>query len=114
MKTARRIEVIAAVVGMITGIALVDGEPTRREMIGGAVLIFVVVANLLVNVYKDDMEALNKKEQEKLKELERWGYKVNEQQTYFSTHSPLWNYEILETEDNSFIAFADEIMAMYY
>ena len=27
---------------------------------------------------------------------------------------PLWNYEILETEDNSFIAFADEIMAMYY
>ena len=42
------------------------------------------------------------------------GYKVNEQQTYFSTHSPLWNYEILETEDNSFIAFADEIMAMYY
>ena len=63
---------------------------------------------------KVDMEALNKKEQEKLKELERWGYKVNEQQTYFSTHSPLWNYEILETEDNSFIAFADEIMAMYY
>ena len=40
---------------------------------------------------KVDMEALNKKEQEKLKELERWGYKVNEQQTYFSTHSPLWN-----------------------
>lgn len=37
---------------------------------------------------KVDMEALNKKEQEKLKELERWGYKVNEQQTYFSTHSP--------------------------
>lgn len=36
---------------------------------------------------KVDMEALNKKEQEKLKELERWGYKVNEQQTYFSTHS---------------------------
>lgn len=63
---------------------------------------------------KVDMEALNKKEQEKLKELERWGYKVNEQQTYFSTHSPLWNYEILETEDNSFIAFADEITAMYY
>ena len=63
---------------------------------------------------KVDMEVLNKKEQEKLKELERWGYKVNEQQTYFSTHSPLWNYEILETEDNSFIAFADEIMAMYY
>lgn len=63
---------------------------------------------------KVDMEALNKKEQEKLKELERWGYKVNEQQTCFSTHSPLWNYEILETEDNSFIAFADEIMAMYY
>ena len=58
---------------------------------------------------KVDME-----EQEKLKELERWGYKVNEHQTYFSTHSPLWNYEILETEDNSFIAFADEIMAMYY
>lgn len=56
MKTARRIEVIAAVVGMITGIALVDGEPTRREMIGGAVLIFVVVANLLVNVYRDEFK----------------------------------------------------------
>ena len=63
---------------------------------------------------KVDMEALNKKEQEKLKELERWGYKVNEQQTYFSTQSPLRDYEMLETEDNSFIAFADEIMAIYY
>ena len=59
MKTARRIEVSAAVVGMITGIALVDGEPTRREMIGGAVLIFVVVANLLVNVYKDEFKEKN-------------------------------------------------------
>ena len=48
-----------AVVGMITGIALVDGEPTRREMIGGAVLIFVVVANLLVNVYKDEFKEKN-------------------------------------------------------
>ena len=59
MKTARRIEVIAAVVGMITGIALVDGEPTRREMIGGAVLIFVGVANLLVNVYRDEFKEKN-------------------------------------------------------
>jgi len=59
MKTARRIEVIAAVVGMITGIALVDDEPTRREMIGGAVLIFVVVANLLVNVYRDEFKEKN-------------------------------------------------------
>ena len=39
---------------------------------------------------------------------------MNEQQTYFSTQSPLRDYEMLETEDNSFIAFADEIMAMYY
>ena len=44
---------------MITGIALVDGEPTRREMIGGAVLIFVVVANLLVNVYRDEFKEKN-------------------------------------------------------
>lgn len=59
MKTARRIEVIAAVIGMITGIALVDGEPTRRELVGGAVLIFVVVSNLLVNVYRDEFKERN-------------------------------------------------------
>lgn len=56
MKTARRIQIIAAVVGMITGIALVDGEPTYREMFGGAVLIFVVVADLLVTAYKSEFK----------------------------------------------------------
>ena len=52
MKTAKRIQVIAAVAGMITGFVLVDGEPTYKEMFGGAVLIFVVVADLLVSAYR--------------------------------------------------------------
>ena len=62
---------------------------------------------------KVDMEALNKRELEKLKELERWGYKVNGQKVLStSTLSSLEN-EMFETEDNSFITFADEIIAMY-
>ena len=55
MKTAKRIPVIAAVVGMITGFVLVDGEPTYKEMFGGAVLIFVVVADLLVSAYRGEL-----------------------------------------------------------
>ena len=93
---------------------LTDKTTITIETKGGIKELDLTVEDGKVTWVKVDMEALNKKEQEKLKELERWGYKVNEQQTYFSTHSPLWNYEILETEDNSFIAFADEIMAMYY
>lgn len=62
---------------------------------------------------KVDMEALNKRELEKLKELERWGYKVNGQKVLSTpTLSSLEN-EIFETEDDSFIMFADEIIAMY-
>lgn len=62
---------------------------------------------------KVDMEALNKRELEKLKELERWGYKVNGQKVLSPpTLSSLEN-EIFETEDDSFIMFADEIIAMY-
>lgn len=55
MKTAKRIQVIAAVAGMITGFMLVDGEPTYKEMFGGAVLIFVVVADLLVSAYRGEL-----------------------------------------------------------
>lgn len=55
MKTARRIQVIAAVAGMVTGFVLVDGEPTYKEMFGGAVLIFVVVADLLVSAYRGEL-----------------------------------------------------------
>ncbi|WP_320970372.1 hypothetical protein [Bacteroides nordii] len=55
MKTAKRIQVIAAVAGMITGFVLVDGEPTYKEMFGGAVLIFVVVADLLVSAYRGEL-----------------------------------------------------------
>lgn len=63
---------------------------------------------------KIDVETLNKKEQDKLRELELWGYKVNEHKAHsFPQPSPP-NYEMFETEDNSFIAFADEIMAIYY
>lgn len=55
MKTARRIQMIAAVAGMVTGFVLVDGEPTHKEMFGGAVLIFVVVADLLVSAYRGEL-----------------------------------------------------------
>ena len=55
MKTAKRRQVIAAVAGMITGFVLVDGEPTYKEMFGGAVLIFVVVADLLVSAYRGEL-----------------------------------------------------------
>lgn len=55
MKTAKRIQVIAAVAGMITGFVLVDGEPTYKEMFGGAVLIFVVVVDLLVSAYRGEL-----------------------------------------------------------
>ena len=55
MKTAKRIQVIVAVAGMITGFVLVDGEPTYKEMFGGAVLIFVVVADLLVSAYRGEL-----------------------------------------------------------
>lgn len=55
MKIARRIQVIAAVTGMVTGFVLVDGEPTYKEMFGGAVLIFVVVADLLVSAYRGEL-----------------------------------------------------------
>lgn len=55
MKIARRIQVIAAVAGMVTGFVLVDGEPTYKEMFGGAVLIFVVVADLLVSAYRGEL-----------------------------------------------------------
>ena len=55
MKTARRIQVIAAIAGMVTGFVLVDGEPTNRELFGGAILILVVVADLLVSAYRGEL-----------------------------------------------------------
>lgn len=55
MKTARRIQVIAAVVGMLAGFVLVDGEPTRKELVGGSILIAVVVIDLLVSAYRNEL-----------------------------------------------------------
>lgn len=68
-----------------------------------------------------DVEVLNKKELERLEELKRWGYSVNaplplqfrdEDRMAMEDESVEMN-EWLEEED-SFVAFADEIMAMYY
>lgn len=67
-----------------------------------------------------DIEALNRKELERLEELKRWGYKVNvplplqfkdEDWMAIEDESAEMN-EWLEDED-SFVAFADEIIAMY-
>lgn len=55
MKTARRIQVIAAIIGMLVGFVLVDGEPTRKELIGGSILILTVVVNLLVSAYRNEL-----------------------------------------------------------
>lgn len=54
-----------------------------------------------------DTEALNWKETERLRELERWGYKVNEQRKNPPETLPLHGYEM---ESESFVDFADEIM----
>lgn len=59
---------------------------------------------------KVDTEALNKKEMEKLRELERWGYEVNKCEKY--TH--LQGCTDFSAEEDSFLSFADEIIAMYY
>lgn len=61
---------------------------------------------------KIDTETLNKKELEKLKELERWGYEVNKNKLplpLFQKREP----EVI-CEEESFISFADEIMRTYY
>lgn len=55
MKTARRIQVIAAIIGMLVGFVLVDREPTRKELIGGSILILTVVVNLLVSAYRNEL-----------------------------------------------------------
>lgn len=61
-----------------------------------------------------DVDSLNWKEMEKLKELERWGYKVNEG----NKPLPLFALPYIETEyiseEESFISFADEIIALYH
>lgn len=56
MRTSRRVQVIASVIGIVTGIIMVDGEPTKKELIGGAILIMVVVANLLVTAYQNEFK----------------------------------------------------------
>lgn len=68
-----------------------------------------------------DMEALNGKELERLEELKRWGYKVNnplplqfrEEDRMAMEDESVGMNEWLE-EEYSFVAFADEIIAMYY
>lgn len=59
---------------------------------------------------KVDTETLSKKETEKLRELERWGYAVNKCE---KSPPPQYYTELIEKEE-SFIEFADEIISMYY
>lgn len=56
MRTTKLVQVIAAVIGMFTGLVLVDGEPTTKELLGGVILIIVVVSNLLVTAYRDELQ----------------------------------------------------------
>lgn len=59
---------------------------------------------------KVDVDSLNRKELGKLEELKKWGYKINEGKI----PPPNWSYEYAESEDESFISFADEIMEQYF
>lgn len=59
MKTTKLVQVIAAVIGMFTGLVLVDGEPTTKELLGGVVLIIVVVSELLVTAYRNEFKERN-------------------------------------------------------
>lgn len=59
MKTTKIVQIIAATIGMFTGIILVDGEPTTKELLGGAVLIGVVVSELLVIAYRNEFKERN-------------------------------------------------------
>lgn len=59
MKTTKLVQVIAAVIGMFTGLVLVDGEPTKKELLGGVVLIIVVVSDLLVTAYRNEFKERN-------------------------------------------------------
>ncbi len=67
-----------------------------------------------------DVEVLNKKELERLEELKRWGYSVNAPlPLQFKDDSMMMGNNVLVSEEwldieESFVAFADEIMAMYY
>lgn len=59
MKTIKLVQVIAAVIGMFTGLVLVDGEPTTKELLGGVVLIIVVVSDFLVTAYRNEFKERN-------------------------------------------------------
>lgn len=59
---------------------------------------------------KVDVDSLNRKELGKLEELKKWGYKINEGKI----PPPNRSYEYAESEDESFISFADEIMEQYF
>lgn len=60
---------------------------------------------------KVDMETLDRKATERVKELEKWGYAVN---GALKNPPPAKLLECYEETGESFIDFADEIMAMYY
>ena len=61
-----------------------------------------------------DVDSLSRVERDKLRELERWGYKVNEEKNLFSALSPPCVETGYYSEEESFVSFADEIIAMYY
>lgn len=57
-----------------------------------------------------DVDSLNWKEAERLKELERWGYAVNRAET----PPPATLHDFYEEECESFVEFADEVMSQYF
>lgn len=59
---------------------------------------------------KIDVDSLNRKELNRLRELEKWGYRVNEGKI----PPPNRPYEDTVFEGESFISFADEIMEQYF
>lgn len=60
---------------------------------------------------KIDVDSLNRKELNRLRELEKWGYRVNEG----AIPPPrIGATEEFETGNDSFISFADEIMEQYF
>lgn len=60
-----------------------------------------------------DVDSLDRIGRDKLQQLKNYGYKVNEERNLFSVLSPHVEMGYYQ-EEESFVSFADEIMAMYY
>ncbi len=65
--------------------------------------------NSIKKTIKIDAYSLNKKESERLKQLQNWGFAVIDPKPKYSAYNPAVEYE----SEESFIDFADEIIWMY-